>query len=716
MAPSPSSEYWKGRLQNLERTFAEPVFANASVDEVRQYRGLMESYFLNFATAHAEAMNVRADADATAETEANYREVEAIYVRLGAAITQRLNVMDQQATRGAGAAMRPPAEIAAEVGTFNGEANEWTSFFARYTRLVHANMRLDNLEKLSLLCSLVQGPARDLVRRRDTDISAYDSAWQRLCALYQDTHALRRMYFGRLEAIPRLNEPSAAGLQQLLDQISAIMDRLRELGVNVNAAPQMFLYALEQRMDATTECIWHARRGQNVPTYQNLREFLAMRIQELANAQSRAPRAGAERAERPAAAVQPPGNPPNIAIGRNQRRARTPATRKVCIRCSVGHRLIRCPQFLHMTPPERRMRVRDWRLCEHCLVPTHTTQMCRAGNCRNCNGTRHNSLLCPEVEKREALQQANRRAEAQARAEERASASASASDSPSQKSSTSAKASNAKRERIAKLPRTVEPTRPLQGVAQIELGRSPSPLSDWVEKQQLNPITAPYMPPMKNKADINEDTSRPQPPQSPVDETDHQMIDVNGGIGSDILTQALQSAIQPNANESASSSSQMASLIDGLFQCVESGQQAGSVTADTHHAGEPNAHTVGASDVPTPSVSLPSNYCAPTAEPPVQLMDIEHQIDAVEPSDLGDEMEKMILTGEQDAQLSDEETAHSEMSTESTGSGSEAANANEPSSSTLQAAVEGENTHRHRSHKKKKAKKAKKNKKSPRKH
>lgn len=686
----------------MERTFAEPVFATASADEIRQYRGLMETYFLSFASTHAETMSAQNDADATAEAEANLREVEAIYIRLGTAITQRLNLMGQQATRSAEAATRPAAEIAAEVGVFNGEANEWASFFGRYTRLVHANMRLDNLEKLSILCSLMRGPARDLVRRRETDINVYEAAWQRLCRLYQDTHALRRMYFGRLENIPKLRESSAAGLNELLVQVNQTMERLHELGVNTNAAPQMFLYALEQRMDPETERIWNARRGQNVPTYQNLREFLTIRVQELSNAPARRPRTENAQADRPTAAAQPPAQPADNANAQSRVRVRTPSTRKICIRCSGGHRLIRCPQFLHMTPAERRMRMREWRLCEHCFVTTHTTQMCRAGNCRNCNGTRHNSLLCPEVEKREAMQQATRRAEAQARANANASANTSAattaSESPDQEPKASEQRSDAGHERIAKLPKAVAPSRALHNATQISLGRSPSPLSDWVVENQLNPITAPYLPPMLAEAAADQNADAPQTPQSPIHEIDHPMVEAQREIGTDILTRALQDAVQPNASGNAPTSSRMAENIENFVENIEREQDAVLTQTETPSEKEAGVAQQGETvhTVSLPSLSLPADHCAPPPQPPTQLMEIEDQIDEVEPSELGEEMEKMILTGEVEVPVSDEETAHSEMSVESVSSTSASGSPN----NAFEGSAEKGHTRRHKSHKK----------------
>lgn len=740
MSPSPSCEYWKGRLLNMERTFSEPAFVNASADEIRQYRELMETYFLNFATAHAEAIQTRSDVDSVAAAETNYREVEAIYIRLGAVIVQRLNSMEQRSAPSAGTATRPPAEIAAEVGIFRGEANEWAAFFARYTRLVQSNMRLDSCEKLAILRSVVRGHAVDLIRQRETDENPYEAAWQRLCQLYQDVHALRRMYFTRLETIAVLREPSAIGLHQLMEQVNASMDRLRELGVNVNAAPQMFVHLLEQRLDPTTARIWNSRRGQAVPTFQNLCEFITARARELSQVEPRSSRSNEAPPSRHEEAPQPAARRSNNANARSRpssRPERTSAIWKVCIRCSGGHRLIRCPQFLHMSPTERRMRVREWGLCEHCLVPTHTTQMCRAGNCRNCNGTSHNSLLCPEVERREALQQASRRAEAQARANANASANNSASASPNQPLQNAVPGGNSAKERIARLPKPMETLRSLHRSTQIELGRSPSPLNEWVEQSQLNPAMAPYMPPAQSKAHVLEEQTKTMTPvrsqeaqpelqeasTSQVGDTDYPMVELPPDVGADILTQALQCSMQSEQEANAPSSSQLIEIVESMVQAMESGQQAVPAAPEVHSANEPqsqqqmnNANDVQARAGETPSVSLPNNCYTPTPRPPAQLMDLEVQIDSVEPSDLGEEMEKMILTGGSEAPASDEETMHSDVSTGSTTSTSEVHSIDEPASNALEEAAGSESVHRHKSHKKKKPKKAKKSKKSSREH
>lgn len=82
-------------------------------------------------------------------------------------------------------------------------------------------------------------------------------------------------------------------------------------------------------------------------------------------------------------------------------------------------------------------------------------------------------------------------------------------------------------------------------------------------------------------------------------------------------------------------------------------------------------------------------------------MEIESQVDSVEPSDLGAKTEKMILTGGSKAPASDEETMCSDASAGSAASTSEVHSVDEPTSNALGETARGESVRRHKSHKKK---------------
>lgn len=82
----------------------------------------------------------------------------------------------------------------------------------------------------------------------------------------------------------------------------------------------------------------------------------------------------------------------------NSSRAGTPEVSHrpiACHNCGQAHTIFRCPDFLALKKPLRKLRATELRLCLNCFSMTHHTGSahCRSGPCKHCK-VPHNSLLC----------------------------------------------------------------------------------------------------------------------------------------------------------------------------------------------------------------------------------------------------------------------------------------------------------------------------------
>lgn len=68
-----------------------------------------------------------------------------------------------------------------------------------------------------------------------------------------------------------------------------------------------------------------------------------------------------------------------------------------CPMCANGvrHFLWKCDAFRALSGAQKLDHIKRWKLCEVCLVATHSAAECTKGKCPNCNKERHNSLICP---------------------------------------------------------------------------------------------------------------------------------------------------------------------------------------------------------------------------------------------------------------------------------------------------------------------------------
>lgn len=279
-------------------------------------------------------------------------------------------------------------------GKFDGTLFRWQSFRDKFRASVHENERIKPVFKLQYLSAALTGQAADVVGSRPATEAGYNSAWTRLCEVFDDEYMLVQAILRTISALPVQEQATQEGLRKLIDTMHEAVRQLTTLGVAVDAWDSILVFMVTERLDPQTRDAWEMQRVPGMPTFEAVCAFLERRARSLAHAQVEVPRAGMKRKEHPTRAkveVIPSKVAKTAESG-----SKTHGQLAPCRQCQQAHPIYRCPTFMAMELAKRKEMVRKWGLCFNCLRSGHDQSKCGFGPCLRCpNEARHNSALCP---------------------------------------------------------------------------------------------------------------------------------------------------------------------------------------------------------------------------------------------------------------------------------------------------------------------------------
>ncbi|XP_047988416.1 uncharacterized protein LOC125228022 [Leguminivora glycinivorella] len=183
----------------------------------------------------------------------------------------------------------------------------------------------------------------------------------------------------------KIQTESANAVRHLLDTTSTCLKSLQNMGITTSTWDVIIVYLVITKLDAESIKQWEQHLnmlGDDLPTWEQLREFLEYRFRSLEMIDTNT--------SRPA----PPAKP-----AAKVKTFHTAIENKVktsdieCAMCHEIHHIYQCKQFGSMTPQGRQDFVQNNKLCFNCLMPTHSVLKCRlTTSCRKC-GRRHHTLL-----------------------------------------------------------------------------------------------------------------------------------------------------------------------------------------------------------------------------------------------------------------------------------------------------------------------------------
>lgn len=257
------------------------------------------------------------------------------------------------------------------VPPFSGAYEDWPLFRDLFVAAVHSNPTLPAVHKLQYLKSLLTGDAQTILRHTPTTTDNYAIAWGKLEERFDNKRALinttLRQFFNQRSA-----DESAPSIRHLLDTTRECIGALHVHGVDTASWDSILIYVVSQHVPATSLDLWEQQIPRNqLPTIDNLLQFLEDRFRALEFAAARAPAQS------------------------NRTRAKPQAFHAATSGCRVcngpQHPLRLCPKFLEMSPSQRLSHVAKAKLCKNCFAFSHQTQACRSnGTCTTCTS----ALVC----------------------------------------------------------------------------------------------------------------------------------------------------------------------------------------------------------------------------------------------------------------------------------------------------------------------------------
>lgn len=284
----------------------------------------------------------------------------------------------------------PPVDLP----KFDGNIQEWESFYGFYKALVHEDDRYPAVQKFSYLRSSLSGQALDIVKGIPMTEANYEAALGKLKRRYDNRSLVIQSHIRAILDLPQVQTSSARELQALQSKLSAHVASLKELNQPVDQWDAWLVTISLRKLDHASSHEWQLRRTDtNLPTFTQIEEFLLGRCIAFESSE-----ASSNSDCNILQNLQAKGNARFL---KKSLLAANDTT--TCTFCSGSHRIFYCEKFKALRVNSRSAAIREKGLCYNCLSSGHVSKDCKSiYTCRICKG-RHNSLL--HVDKKVNLEQ-----------------------------------------------------------------------------------------------------------------------------------------------------------------------------------------------------------------------------------------------------------------------------------------------------------------------
>ena len=269
-----------------------------------------------------------------------------------------------------------------ELPKFNGQVDNWFSFFDTFNSLINNDTHLDNIQKLHYLKGCLVGKASDVLDSIAVTGDNYNIAWETLTKRFSNKKIIVNHHMKRLFDQPLMSSDSFSELSNLLDSVKKHVKALKNYDVPIEHWDLVLIHLIRSKFAPETRKLWDASlKTDNLPTFGELEEFIESRCYVLGN-------------EEPEKMSFTKKFSKNSKSSNNFSKSNKALESQNCCRlCKEKHFLFRCSKFLNLGPRERYSFIKDEKLCLRCFGANHSQSNCsRPFKCSFCSAD-HNSLL-----------------------------------------------------------------------------------------------------------------------------------------------------------------------------------------------------------------------------------------------------------------------------------------------------------------------------------
>jgi len=266
-----------------------------------------------------------------------------------------------------------------EIPTFEGDFEQWSSWYKLFESLIHRNNGLDNMEKFSFLQSRLKGVPLTLIDGFPFEGEYYEAAFSAIVAHYDDPLKQISRLLDVIQSAPPMKEKKQ-NLRGLITLFRANVTSLQvTLSQNSEVDPlsQVLIHTFLAKADRGTRQDWEREmtRRKRFASFDEFIEYMEGRCNAF---------------ERATGTNSNPSQPEAPPKGRSSKVLSIGARKRRCYYCGLDHTVYKCQEFRKLALAERRKAVAEKGLCQKCLSP-RCNKKCPIV-CGNCKGG-HNILL-----------------------------------------------------------------------------------------------------------------------------------------------------------------------------------------------------------------------------------------------------------------------------------------------------------------------------------
>jgi hypothetical protein len=275
--------------------------------------------------------------------------------------------------------------------SFDGSYSDWTSFYDTFSALVDQNTQLSEIHKFHYLKSCLKGNAIKTIESLKVTAENYYIAWSLLQNRYSNQRLIVQEHIFGILNHNNLNKPSYQELRKLLDTVSSHLEALNVHDITPQKFRDVTLVAIiSEKLDFVSKREWQSKLTANLPTWDQLKEFLEKRCETLETLHLMSNKSVSH--DNNSKKV----NPKVVAnVSTNKGKKSNSDNNKIltCPCCSQNHNLFHCAQFINLTVKDRINLVHSKRLCNNCFRDNHVASTCKSEyRCKICKES-HNTLL-----------------------------------------------------------------------------------------------------------------------------------------------------------------------------------------------------------------------------------------------------------------------------------------------------------------------------------
>lgn len=282
-----------------------------------------------------------------------------------------------------------------ELFTFDGNIENFTTFYETFCSLVHNQTGISSIDKFHYLLSCTKGSALSIVKSVPITSSNYDVVWQSLLDKYQDNRMLVGKYLDKMLNFPALKSESPVNLNNFIETFDHSYRAIHALNIEHLSSYVLCHIALRGLDPNTRKTFEQGIDQKTIPTYDQLMSHVHNQIKILEHSQSHSSSAvPLSRNPTPNTFNKKSSETFNRKAFSSQTQSNNNKPRSFdCAHCGQNHMIFRCVQFRELTPAQRVSRADHLKLCHNCLKQNHSSSDCQSEfRCFTCN-QRHHALL-----------------------------------------------------------------------------------------------------------------------------------------------------------------------------------------------------------------------------------------------------------------------------------------------------------------------------------